>query len=138
MAQAGNSPVCQPEECFSFPHLVPQHEAEAVPQFLSGLALPFLPNSTLNSPSWRKMCLKTKGFYTLLARIKIQMKSETWGRWEHLTLCLSQWQDAEDHKSHLVLKNINVQLSSLAKLIFYLSELCIIIFTYLKYRQNSF
>lgn len=24
-----NSPVCQPEECFSFPHLVPQDEAEA-------------------------------------------------------------------------------------------------------------
>lgn len=100
MAQAENSPVCQPEECFSFPHLVPQD----VPQFLLGLALPFLPNSILNSASWRKMCLKAKGFYTLLARIKTQMKSETWGRWEHLTLCLSQCQDAEDHRSQLSLK----------------------------------
>lgn len=99
-----NSPVCQPEECFSFPHLVPQDEAEAAPQFLLGLALPFLPNSMLNSASWRKMCLKTKGFYTLLARTKIKMRSETWGRWEDLTLCLSQCQDAEDHKSHLSLK----------------------------------
>lgn len=87
-----------------FPHLVPQDEAEAVPQFLLGLALPFLPKSKLDSASWRKMCLKTKGFYTLLAKMKIQMKSEAWGRWEHLTLCLSQCQDAEDHKSHLSLK----------------------------------
>lgn len=67
-------------------------------------ALPFLPSSMLNSASWRKMCLKSKGFCTLLARIKMQMKSETWGRWEHLTLCLSQCHDAEDHKSHLSLK----------------------------------
>lgn len=70
MAQAGNLPACQPEECLSFLHLVPQDGAEAVPQFLLGLALPFLPNSMLDSASWRKVCLK-KG------------SAHFWPEWRH-------------------------------------------------------
>lgn len=97
-----DSPVCQPEERFHFHTWCPRMRQRL--SLSSFPALPFLPSSMLNSASWRKMSLKSKGFCTLLARIKMQMKSETWGRWEHLTLCLSQCHDAEDHKSHLSLK----------------------------------